>query len=102
MDEKENGEELGFERPGREKEGRGKLEVPPVIVKGGSMLIEFPAEDGFDAPEHGKKVKYVKHPKDTKITVVEVRDHKKVLLNSYTLPANLNGKCFVLVWDDSP
>jgi hypothetical protein len=99
MEKKQENEEK-FERPGR----KGKLEVPPVIVKGGSMLVEFHVAGGggFDAPEHGKKVKFVKHPKDTTITVIEVRDHKKNLLNSYTLPVSLNGKCFVVVWDDSP
>ena len=92
-----NEEEFGFRREGR----KGKLEVPPIIIKGGSIDVEFPIE-AFDDVEHGTKVKKVKHPKNTKITVIEVRDYKKVLLNSYTLPANLNGKCFVVVWDDSP
>lgn len=81
-------------------ERKGKLEVPPVIVKGGSMNVEFPVGDFED--DTGKPIKVAKHTKNTKITVVEVRDHKKKLLNSYTLPDELKGKCFVVVWDDSP
>ncbi|MBC8029926.1 MAG: hypothetical protein H7Z16_07430 [Pyrinomonadaceae bacterium] len=98
MDQKsEKEEEFGFEREGR----KGTLEVPPVVIKGGSIEVEFPIEP-FDAPEHGKKVKLVKHPKNTEITIIEVRDPQKNVINTYRLPANLKGKCYICIWDNSP
>lgn len=45
-----------------EQSGAGPLEeVPPVVIKGGSILVRFPDVD-FDDPDNQKKVKKVSHP----------------------------------------
>ncbi len=99
MDEKqEKVDEMAVEREGR----RGRLEVPPVIIKGGSIEVEFKNEP-FEDDDNHTKVKKVKYPKkDTKITVIEVRDYQKNILNTYRLPASYDGKCLIYVWDDEP
>jgi hypothetical protein len=92
----ENEGELDFER----EWSKGKSVLPPLIIKGGSIAVQFPGE-GYVDDEHGTKVKSVTNPEDARIATIEIRDYNKNLLNSYTLPASLNGKCFVLVWDEA-
>jgi hypothetical protein len=90
----------GSKKRSKENGDKGKLEVPPVIIKGGSIEVEFPAVD-FDDGDNHTKVKRAKHPHDTKILRIEVQDYQKKPIHSYTLPTNLNGKCLIYIWDDS-
>jgi hypothetical protein len=77
----------------------GLLEVPPVIIKGGSMEVEFFPD--FDDDDNKKKVKKVKHPHDTKIVKVVIEDYHKNELNSYRIPPELHGKCLIFIVDDA-
>lgn len=59
-------------------------EVPPVIIKGGSLQVQLRvddlppgASDGFDDPENHTKVKRANHPDpNIKILRVEIRDNR--------------------------
>jgi hypothetical protein len=90
----------GSKKGSKENAKKGKLEVPPVIIKGGSIEVEFKAMD-FDDGDNHTKVKKVKHPHDTKILRIEVQDYQKNQIHNYVLPANLNGKCLIYIWDDA-
>jgi hypothetical protein len=51
-------------------------EVPPVIIKGGSLQVRFPDVD-FDDPDNHSKVKKANHPTaNIKILRVEIRDNR--------------------------
>lgn len=77
-----------------------KEEVPPVVIKGGSIEVEFPV-DAFKNAADGSDVRLAKHPDDTrKITLILITDNMNNLLNAFTLPANLGGRCIIRVFDD--
>src|ERR1051326_2002212 len=66
---------------------RSREEVPPIIIKGGSLKVRFPDVD-FDDPDNHSKVKKANHPTaGIKILRVEIRDNRAgqndKLLNYY-------------------
>lgn len=84
----------------------GEAEVPPVIVKGGSLDVEFPRVPFIDAGD-GSRVVLARGPLEGpghvgQITLVEYR-HKvtKEVIASHPRPAGLDHRdCLVVVWDD--
>jgi len=78
------------------------LEVPPVIIKGGSIGVIFRERpftiDEFDDPGTKTRVRRVSHPDNIRIFKVEIRDNRAgqrdKLLCSFELPNDnaLNGQ----------
>lgn len=75
----------------------------PIIITGGSMMVEFDPDfdDDDAAPSMGhKKIKKISHPVSTRqIKGLEVTDRSGNLLLSYRLPASLNGRCKIFIKD---
>jgi len=81
----------------RKPGGKGQKEVPPVIIKGGSIQVEF-RDVPFDDADNHTQVNKVSHPDSTvEIGSVEIRDFPGNLLGFYKVPTNLNGKCIISV-----
>jgi hypothetical protein len=92
---------------GGAKKGKNQLfGGSPIIVTGGSMSVEFNPKfkdsDGLPSLGH-KKVKRVDHPDDDRLitaVVVTDRSNPPVELHRYTIPANLNGQCRIVIESD--
>jgi hypothetical protein len=84
----------------------GEAEVPPVIIKGGSLDVEHPRV-AFDDPVNTTKVVLTVGPVSGsghvgRIQLVEFR-HKqtKEVHGSMRLPSSLRHEdCLILIWDD--
>lgn len=80
---------------------RSREEVPPIIIKGGSLKVRFPDVD-FDDPDNHSKVKKANHPNNG-ITIlrVEIRDNRDgqgdKLLNYYDA-RDVTGKIDILIY----
>jgi hypothetical protein len=84
----------------------GEAEVPPVIIKGGSLDVEYPRVP-FDDPVNKKKVVVTEGPVNGtghvgKIQLVEFRHKKtKKVHGSLPLPSTLKHEdCLIVIWDD--
>ncbi len=73
MSQKRQGEQT---RKTRGSKAGGTEEVPPVVIKGGSLEVRFPDVD-FDDADNRTKVKKVTHPDpNIKILRVEIHDNR--------------------------
>lgn len=82
-------------------------EVPPVVIKGGSLKALFAEQafsiDKFEDPTTKQKVRECTHPTGTlRIIRIEIRDNRQTsnddLLCLYTVPAELDGRVDVIVF----
>lgn len=84
----------------------GEEEVPPVIIKGGSLDVEF-GRVPFHDPVNNKDIVLVQSPPASsagfgKITLVEFRNKvTKQVFAFMPLPTGLTHEnCLICIWDD--